>query len=406
MTATTERPHPSHYEDQPSTSRWNGVASLALGIFIIVTSEILPIGLLDPIASDFHVSPGAGGLLMTLPGLTAAVSAPLATIATARFDRRAMLALFLAILALANLTAAVAPTFWLILLGRTLTGLVIGGYWSIGVGLSPRLVRGASVSTATALVFAAVPVGSVIGVPLGTLLGHEFGWRAPFALLCGLSAAVSVALLRTLPPLPTLQATSGKLLASLLRERGTGVRTALLLTTLIVIAHFGAYTYIAPFLHDTTGISESSISICLLIYGVAGIIGTIIASRTLNHSLRTTFTASATLIAAAALLLPLLGENKAGALALLLAWGLAYGAIPASSKTWFTQASPHSPEAAGVLFTASFQATLALGALLGGRVVDASSPRVVMVCAGSLALLAAAVAGIARPPGATRDDRK
>jgi predicted MFS family arabinose efflux permease len=380
-------------------SRWRGVTCLALGIFVIVTSEILPVGLLDPIASAFHVSAGTGGLLMTLPGLTAAVCAPLTTVATARFDRRAILALFMVVLALANLTVAVAPAFWLVLVGRTLTGLVIGGYWSIGVGLSPRLVPSASLSKATALVFSAVPVGSVVGVPLGTVLGHAFGWRMPFALLCGLSALAGVALLRTLPALPILRATTGAMLLGLLRGRGTGVRTGLLVTTLVVIAHFGGYTYLAPFLRGTTGISESSVSVYLLIYGAAGILGTVVAGRTLGRSLRGTFAVSAALIAFSALLLPVLGANPVGALALLVVWGFAYGTVPACSKTWFTRTAPRLPEAAGVLFTASFQATLALGALLGGRVVDASSTRAVMVCAGCLALLTAVAVGVVRTPG-------
>lgn len=399
MSVALDPPRLNH-TDRAARSCWGGVVCLALGIFVIVTSEILPIGLLDPIAGSFHVSAGTGGLLMTLPGLTAAVSAPVATVVTTRFDRRPTLALFMGILAVANLTATLAPAYWVVLVGRTLTGVVIGGYWSIGVGLSPRLVRGTQVSTATALVFAAVPVGSVIGVPLGTVLGHAFGWRTPFALLCLLSALVGIALLGILPSLPMLQAINGKVLTGLLRSRGNGVRTGLIITGLVVIAHFGGYTYVAPFLRDTAGISEASVSTYLLIYGAAGILGTVVAGRTVDRSLRGTFSVGAVLIAVATLLLPVFGKSSLSALALLVIWGLAYGTIPACSKTWFAQAAPHLPEAAGVLFTASFQATLALGALLGGRVVDASSTSVVMVCAGSLALLAATAVCIARAPGA------
>lgn len=385
--------------ESPERSRWGGVACLALGIFVIVTSEILPVGLLDPIGADFRISAGAAGLLMTLPGLTAAVSAPVATVATARFDRRVMLAAFMGVLAVANLAAALAPAYWLVLAGRALTGLVIGGYWSIGVGLSPRLVRAARVSMATALVFSAVPFGSVAGVPLGTLLGHAFGWRMPFAVLCVLSACVGVALFVTLPPLPSVRATSGTMLAALLRRRGTGVRTGLLVTALVVIAHFGAYTYVAPFLRQSTGIGEGSVSTYLLIYGVAGVFGTIAMGYALNRSLRGTFAGSALLIAAATLLLPVVGKHPAGALVMLVVWGFAYGTVPACSKTWLTQAAPHLPEGAGVLFTASFQATLALGALLGGQVVNASSPRAVMICAGALAVLTAGVVALTRDPG-------
>ncbi|ATL71657.1 MFS transporter [Nocardia terpenica] len=373
---------------------------LSLGIFIIVTSEILPVGLLNPIAADFGVSVGTGGLLMTLPGLVAMVSAPLATVATARFDRRLMLMLFMLLLAVANLLTAAAPAYWLVLLGRGLVGLVIGGYWSIGAGLSSRLVPRRSMATATAIIFAAVPVGSVLGIPLGTQLGESVGWRVSFAVLCGLSMAVATALRWALPSLPALEVTSAAVLFGLLRR--PGVRSGLLVTALIVIAHFGAYTYVTPFLRDTTGAGKATAGGYLLIYGLAGIAGTMSTGRTLARSLRGTLAVSAGLIAVATLLLPLLGHRPAGAIALLVVWGLAYGTVPACSQTWFARSAPHATEAATVLFTSSFQATLATGALVGGVVVDASSTRAVMLCAGVLAVITAVVVTLARMP---RSDR-
>ncbi|MBF6065882.1 MFS transporter [Nocardia terpenica] len=373
---------------------------LSLGIFIIVTSEILPVGLLNPIAADFGVSVGTGGLLMTLPGLVAMVSAPLATVATARFDRRLMLVLFMLLLAVANLLTAAAPAYWLVLLGRGLVGLVIGGYWSIGAGLASRLVPRRSVATATAIIFAAVPVGSVLGIPLGTQLGASVGWRVSFAMLCGLSMAMATALRWALPSLPALEVTSAAVLFGLLRR--PGVRSGLLVTALIVIAHFGAYTYVTPFLRDTTGAGKATVGGYLLIYGLAGIAGTMSTSRTLARSLRGTLAVSAGLIAVATLLLPLLGHRSAGAIALLVVWGLAYGTVPACSQTWFARSAPHATEAATVLFTSSFQATLAIGALVGGVVVDAASTRAVMLCAGVLAGITAVVVTLARTP---RSDR-
>ncbi|RDI54319.1 MFS transporter [Nocardia mexicana] len=384
-----------------SPPRWAGVWCLSFGIFVIVTSEILPVGLLNPIVADYAVSSGVGGLLLTLPGLTALVSAPLATVATRRLDRRRMLVVFLLILALANLLCLAAPAFWLVLVGRALVGLVIGGYWSIGAGLSPRLVPPGAVTAATAIFFAAVPVGSVLGVPLGTQLGQAFGWRLPFAVLCGLSVAGAIALRCTLPRLPALQVTSAAVLLGLLRKPGTGVRTGLVVTALVVVAHFAAYTYLAPFLRDTTGVDDGTVGGFLLVYGVAGVAGTLATSRTLARSLRGTLAASAGLIAVGTVLLPVLGRWPAGALVLLIVWGLAYGTVPACSQTWFARSAPHAPEAASVLFTASFQATLAMGALVGGRVVDASSTATVMVCAGLLAMVTVLVVGAIRSPGST-----
>ncbi|MET8546680.1 MFS transporter, partial [Kitasatospora sp. NPDC004799] len=90
------------------------------------------------------------------------------------------------------------------------------------------------------------------------------------------------------------------------------------------------------------------------------------------------------------LLLPLLGAGGPGAAVLLTLWGVAYGAVPVCSLSWFLAAAPHAPEGAGVVFTSAFQASFSIGALTGGLVVDHSSPATVMTLGGAVALLAAA----------------
>src|ERR1044072_3839220 len=124
---------------RPPLISWLAVTSLMLGIFAIVTSEILPIGLLTAIGADFGISDGTTGLTMTLPGVVAAVAAPVVTLTTARLDRRVMLCVFMAVLAVADVLAAVATSYWVMLVSRVLVGLTIGGFWWIGAGLAGRL---------------------------------------------------------------------------------------------------------------------------------------------------------------------------------------------------------------------------------------------------------------------------
>jgi len=366
-----------------------GVACLALGIFVIVTTEILPIGLLRPIGDEFAVSDGTAGWLMTVPGLCAAVCAPLVTVGAGRWDRRVVLCALTVLLAVANLVAALAPAFWVLVLARALVGVVIGGYWSVGAGLAGRLVGTGSVGTATAVVFAGVPAGSVLGLPAGTQLEQLVGWRASFAVMAGFALIVAIALAVSLPALPALVVTRAGVLRDLLRTRD--VRVALVATSLVVIAHFGAYTYVTAFLREVTHVERGRIGAYLLAFGLAGIAGNFVAGLTIRRGLRATFTGAAGLIAFATLSFPVLGRTGIGALVLSLAWGLAYGAIPACSQTWFARSAGDAGEAATVLFTASFQATLAAGALLGGVVVDAGSTSTVMVCAGVTALVMVAV---------------
>ncbi|MER6621865.1 MFS transporter [Streptomyces sp. NPDC000931] len=373
-----------------------------LGIFSIVTTEILPIGLLTRIGASFTVSDGMAGLMMTMPGLLAAVSAPIVTVATARIDRRLMLCVFVLLLAVANFLAAAAPDYWLVLVSRILVGVVIGGFWSIGAGLAERLVPAESVGRATAVIFSAVPLGSVLGVPAGTFIGDMADWRMAFVVMGVLTVGVLILLMLVVPPLPPTQVTRLSVLRTMMSSANT--RFALLLTFLVVLAHFGAYTYVTPFLEQVTQVSSGMITVFLLVYGAAGIAGNFLGGAIVSRRPRTAFGLAAALIAAATLLLPVLGRWEAGALILLIVWGVAYGAVPVSSQTWFAKASPASPEAASVLFTASFQATISIGALVGGVIVDRSSPSTVMVLGGITATLMVVAVGAHLTRRLTRPD--
>ncbi|MEU7074033.1 MFS transporter [Streptomyces narbonensis] len=357
-----------------------------LGIFSIVTTEILPIGLLTSIGSSFAVSDGMAGLMMTMPGFLAAVSAPLVTVATRTADRRTMLGLFVLLLALADFMTALATSYWLVLVSRVLVGITIGGFWSIGAGLAGQLVPARSVGRATAVIFSAVPLGSVLGVPLGTFVGDVAGWRIAFLLMGGFTLAVLALLLWALPRLPTSRPTGLSVLGGMLRTADT--RIALAMTFLVVLAHFGTYTYVTRFLEQVTGASVGLVTVYLLVYGAAGIVGNFLGGATVGRRPRTAFAAAAAMIAGTALLLPVLARWHGGAVTLLIVWGIAYGAVPVCSQTWFAQASPHTPEASSVLFTASFQATISTGALLGGVVLDHSSVSTLMFLGAATASLA------------------
>ncbi|MEU3601881.1 MFS transporter [Streptomyces sp. NPDC006798] len=373
------------------------VVAVALGIFAVVTTEILPIGLLTAIGGDFAVSDGTAGLTMTLPGLLAAVAAPLVTVATGRHDRRRMLVFFLSLLVIANALAATATGYGAVLVSRVLVGVVIGGFWSVGAGLASRLVPEASAGRATAVIFSAVPLGSVLGVPLGTLIGDAYGWRTAFGAMAVCTLGALILLVVTVPPLPAGEPTRGAVLREALRRPGT--RAALLFTVLIVLGHFGAYTYVTPFLEEVAGAGPLAVTLCLLGFGAAGIVGSFAGGALVDRAPRRAFAGAGALLAAAVLALPVLGGVPGAAPVLLVVWGVAYGAVPVCSQRWFTRAVPDAPEAASVLFTASFQATISLGALLGGAAADGHSPSAALVLGGTTAvLMVLAVAAYGRGP--------
>ncbi|MEV4086137.1 MFS transporter, partial [Nonomuraea fuscirosea] len=146
-------------------ARWLAVTSVAMGTFTIVSSEMLPVGLLTSIASDLGVSTGTAGLTMSLTGLVAAVAAPVLAVTARDIDRRTILLGLMAVLAVADLAGALAQNHLVMLAARVLTGVSIGGFWAFAAGLGTRLVPERAVGRATSIILSGVSVASVLGVP-------------------------------------------------------------------------------------------------------------------------------------------------------------------------------------------------------------------------------------------------
>lgn len=323
----------------------------------------------------------------------AALAAPTVTVATARLDRRVMLCALMLVLAFANFLAALAPTFGLMVVSRVLVGVVIGAFWSIGSGLATRLVPSENISRATAVIFSAVPLGSVLGVPTGAFIADVAGWRSAFVVMGAGTVAVFVALVAFVPGLPAAGATRLAVLRDV--TRADGVRVGIVATVLIVVAHFGTYTYVTPFLAEVTQVGPAAVTILLLVYGAAGFVGNFVAAGLAARNVRATFTGAAALIAAVTLALPVAGSSGVAVAALLVIWGAAYGAVPVCSQTWFISRAPHATEAATVLFTSTFQVSISVGALFGGAVLDATSPSALMMVGGAVAASMAIIVRIA-----------
>ncbi|MGW7517582.1 MFS transporter [Streptomyces sp. NPDC054796] len=367
--------------------------AVAATTFSVVTAEMLPVGLLTPIGATLRVSDGAAGLTLTATGLVAALAAPVVPLTARRADRRLVLAGLMVLLAAANLLAAWAPVFGVLLLARVLVGLGMGGVWAVAASLAVRLVPARSVAPATAAVFSGIAVASVVGVPAGTLVGELAGWRAAFALMAAVSLAVAAALALLLPPLPADGRARPRELAALVRA--PRLRTGLLVVLLLVAGHFAAYTYVRPVLEELSGIATGLLSVLLLAYGVAGIAGNFLAGATVSRRADRTLLVLCAGLAAAMLATPLLGTSAPGAVVLLLVWGLAYGGVSVAAQTWLLALTPGAPgarETASALFASVFNIAISMGALLGGRAADALGEPGVMWLGGALALLALGVA--------------
>lgn len=384
---------------------WPAVVSVALGSFNLVTNEFLPVGLLPDVHRDLHVSQGTAGTMVTAPGIVAAASALLLPVALRRIDRRtALLALSLTFV-LADLAAAVAPDYPVMLAARALLGIGIGGFWAIAVGLGTRLVPEQHAQRATSLIFSGISIGTIVGVPAGPLLGHAMGWRGAFLAVAALGLIPLLFQALLLPRLPVTDTTTLRSLGTLVKR--PKARTVLRTTALAVMAQFAAYTFVTPFLQQHTHADANEVSVLLLVFSAAGIIGNFAAAALLGRALKPVLLTVLAILALPQLLFPSAAGTFAGAAILLAAWGLAYGAVPVALQTWLFSAAPEAAGENGAgTFVATFQSSIALGSLLGALVVNTAGLAAVMYAGALLAVAAVAQTAIsARRPQPDRSPR-
>ncbi|MDM0014232.1 MFS transporter [Variovorax sp. J22P168] len=374
-----------------SRSAWLAVGSIAVGTFAMVTTEFLPIGLLTDIGAGLQVSDGTAGLMVTMPGVLAALAGPALIVASGRLDRRTVMVTLTALLVVSNLLAAFAPNFATMLAARLLLGLCVGGFWTFAPSAATQLVADASKARAMSMVLAGVSVATVLGVPAGALVGTLVGWRAAFGVTGLLAAAVLAVQVWLLPAMPPARAIVARdLLKPLTRPMA---RVGLLAVLFLVAGHFAAYTYLKPLLQQVYGLGPGAVTALLLAYGAVGFVGTFVGGSLLARSVRSAALAAALLLATALLLSTLVGGGFVAATLVILTWGAAFGMIPVAMTGWMMEAMPDAPEAGQALLVSGFQVAIATGALLGGLVVDGWGISATMLTSGALVLVAAAIVG-------------
>ncbi len=386
-------------------SQWVAVGVLTVATFLVVTSEMLPVGVLTPMAEGLGISSGATGVSLTITGLVSAVTAPVVPRLLGNLDRKKVLASAMAVLAAGNLLTMLASGFGLLVVSRVILGVGMGTVWGMASAVATRLVAPQNVALAVSFAVSGVASASVLGVPLGTFVGNAFGWRAAFGALSALALTVGAALLWCLPVLRRPAAADSESGAeqrrSLLRP---AVLTGLMVVVLLVTAHFAAYTYVRPALEELQELPEmsaNSIVLLLLLYGVFGLIGNFVAGAAAGRRPRLTVLLLAAGITVSVLVLALFGTAAMAAGAAIAVWGLAYGGLSVGAQLWMTTAAPDRVEHITGLYVGVFTGAIALGAFVGGLIVEGAGivPLLWSTAALALASLVVGVVG----PGPQRD---
>lgn len=343
-------------------------------------------GLLPEVAASLGVGIPTAGWLVTGYALGIAVGGPILVLCTLRVPRRTLLVALGAAFVAATAICALAPSY---MTGRVLASLAHGAFVGAAVVVATRLVAPEREGMAVAAVIGGFTVATVIGVPLGTLVGQAFGWRSVFWAIAAVAALSWVGMMASLPrpdgaePVPDLRREVGML-------GRPSVLAALATTALGFGGLFAAYTYVAPILRDVSGFAPEAVPVLLLVFGVGAVMGNLAGGKLADRALMPTLIALLSILAATLLLLPILGTSQIATTVLLFVMGAAaFGATPGVQLRVVGEAR-EAPYLASTLNVTAFNLGNAAGAFLGG-VLIAETGRLAPAAWAGAAMTASAV---------------
>ena len=393
ITTSDTRPWP--------VATWLSVVSLTFGSFALISSELLPMAVLTPMAADLGITEGAAGQAVTLTALFAGLAAPTVALIIRRLDRKLINLALCVLVITSNIAVAMTADYGVLLAARMLLGIAIGGFFALIGATVVRLVTLEDMGKGMSIVFMGMSAGLVVAPALATLIGEAFGWRAAFmaAAGCGLLALLMQAV--CLPRVPETGATSLSSLLGLLKRRP--VRVGLVVALLFFGGEVSGFTFMRPYLETHGGLTAAAIAPVLLVLGLASLLGSAIAGVFADRMLRQGFGATFLMLAIATAGLLAFNAIYAAILVFAAAWGIAIGAGPVMTQTWMGRAAPDQLEGVGGLFLAVIQLGVTLGAIAGGIAVDLIGTSAPLYVTALCAVLAAMLIAVQQAPVA--DDR-
>ena len=377
------------------------LTALCASVFVVGTSEFLIAGLLTQVAGDLHVSVGAAGQTVTAYGLGVVVGGPAITLLTARLPRKALAIGLMLLFALGSAVSALARSYEVLLAGRVISSLSHAAFFALCLVLASRVVPADRVGKATAAVVSGLTVATLLGVPLGALIGERTNWRIPFVVLTILSLLATALLAVTLP---RQDADSAGARAEI---RVMAQRPVLLAIATTAVGFAGVatvFTFIAPLLTQVAGFTPGVVSVLLLAYGAGSFIGNLIAGRLTDRApagtLRGVFAALAVLLAG----MPFAMEWKPSAVLAVLLLGLLATATIAPLQGLILRYAHQAPTLAVSVNVGAFQLATALGSAAGGIITSTAGLRWTGIGGAVLSALGLAISCYALPRRARTAD--
>lgn len=342
-------------------------------IFASVSSEFLPTGLLPEMAAELGVSESQIGLLITVFAGTVVISTAPLTVLTRNFSRKWLMVLLLGAFAVTNLLCAIAPSYEFLMVARVLGGLAHGLFWAVTGPYAALLVPRHQLARAISVTNAGGTLAFILGVPLGTFLGHALGWRLAFGAMAVVVLVFMVFVIVYLPPVSHLvPLATGEIAVPTHKDRSLPAVIIVCITVVLVITgHNVFYTYIAPWAIQIGGIDEGAIAGLLFAYGAAGAIGLALGGAFGDRFPRASVNVALGGVVASILLLGAFGTSAIPIVIGMVIWSVFFGGVPALMHSRVLHsASERIRDLAAAWLTTAFNLAIGGGALLGGVLLD------------------------------------
>lgn len=337
---------------------------MGISAFVMNTTEFVPVALLSDIAQDFSISTAETGWMLTIYAwIVAVLSLPLMLI-TSKVERKRLLLAIFALFIVSHVLSFFAWSFNVLLISRVGIAFSHAIFWSITAAIAIRVAPEGKKALALSVIATGTSLAMVLGVPLGRMIGQWFGWRTTFGGIGLVALIVCILQAKLLPTLPSMFQGSIKKVPELLKQ--PLLICLYLLIFLVFTAHYTAYSYIEPFMREVGSISENLATFVLLLFGGAGIIGSIIFSRWGDrHS--TSLMLSSILIMLISLLTLFYAVNSIWTLSLsAIVWGTALMLLVISMQAKVLMVDEHAQDMLMSIFSGIINLGIGMGAFLGG----------------------------------------